>query len=232
MNVKQLAIFAGVSLSALASCNLQKSMNKDISLKSELDTVSYSLGVSIGQSIKGQGMDTINAEVFVQAIQDVFSNDSLKVSPMQANQLLQNYFQNLSVKKGEKNLKEGQDFLAKNKSKEGVKTTASGLQYKVLKEGNGPTPSATDTVVAHYTGKTLDGKVFDSSVGKQPLVYPANQLIPGWTEALQLMKVGSKWELYIPAELAYGERGAGADIGPNSALIFEMELLGIGNPNK
>ena len=229
MNVKHLAIIAGISLSALTSCNLQKSMNKDISLKSEIDTVSYSLGVSIGNSIKGQGMDTINAEVFVQAIQDVFSNDSLKVTPMQANQLLQNYFQNLSVKKAEKNLKEGQDFLAKNKTKEGVKTTASGLQYKVLKEGTGPSPSATDTVVANYTGKTLDGKVFDSSVGKQPLVYPANQLIPGWTEALTMMPVGSKWKLYIPSELGYGDYGAGQDIPGGATLIFEVELLDIVN---
>jgi FKBP-type peptidyl-prolyl cis-trans isomerase FklB len=233
MNVKQLVILTMVSMGALASCNLQKAMNKDVSLKSEIDTVSYSLGVSIGQSIKSQGMDTINTEVFMQAIQDVFSKDSLKVSPMQANQLLSSYFQNLQVKKSQNNLKEGQDFLAKNKSKEGVKTLPSGLQYKVLKEGSGASPKATDTVVAHYTGKLLNGTKFDSSLDRgQPLVYPANQLIPGWTEALQLMKVGSKWELYIPSELAYGERGAGQDIGPNSTLIFEMELLGIGDPGK
>jgi FKBP-type peptidyl-prolyl cis-trans isomerase FklB len=233
MNVKQLVILTMVSMGALASCNLQKAMNKDVSLKSEIDTVSYSLGVSIGQSIKSQGMDTINTEVFMQAIQDVFNKDSLKVSPMQANQLLSSYFQNLQVKKSQNNLKEGQDFLAKNKSKEGVKTLPSGLQYKVLKEGSGASPKATDTVVAHYTGKLLNGTKFDSSLDRgQPLVYPANQLIPGWTEALQLMKVGSKWELYIPSELAYGERGAGQDIGPNSTLIFEMELLGIGDPGK
>jgi FKBP-type peptidyl-prolyl cis-trans isomerase len=182
--------------------------------------------------------------VLAQAIEDIMSspaatpgdtankNNKALMSAEQAGMYLSSYFQNIQRKKSDKNLKEGQDFLTQNKSKEGIKTTSSGLQYRVLKEGNGPSPSASDTVVAHYTGKTLNGKVFDTSLDDgQPLIYPANQLIPGWTEALQLMKVGSKWELFIPAELAYGERGAGQDIGPNSTLIFEMELLGIGTPD-
>ncbi len=230
MNFKSIAFISIVSIASLAACNSQKNANKEsISLRSEIDTVSYSLGVSIGQSIKSQGLDTINPDAFVRAIQDVFDQDSLLVSNEQANQLLNTYFQGLHTRKTEKNAKEGQAFLAANKNKEGVKTTASGLQYKVLKEGTGPSPAATDTVVVHYTGTLIDGTKFDSSLDRgQPLVYPANQLIPGWTEALQLMKVGSKWQLFIPSELAYGERGAGQQIGPNSTLIFEMELLGIG----
>jgi FKBP-type peptidyl-prolyl cis-trans isomerase FklB len=201
------------------------------------------LGVYFGQTIKSQGLDTVNTEVLAKAIEDIMASPAATpgdttnkgkslMTAEQAGMYLSSYFQNLQGKKAAKNLKEGQDFLAANKSKEGVKTTASGLQYKVLKEGTGASPAATDTIVAHYTGKTLAGKVFDTSLDDgRPLVYPANQLIPGWTEALQMMKVGSKWELYVPAELAYQERGAGQDIGPNSTLIFEMELLGIGTPD-
>ena len=122
----------------------------------------------------------------------------------------------------------GKKFLDENAKKSGVKTTASGLQYEIMKEGNGPKPLATDTVVVHYHGTTVEGKVFDSSVTRgKPATFPVNQVIPGWTEALQLMPVGSKWKLVIPANLAYGERGAGADIKPNSVLVFEVELLEI-----
>lgn len=243
MRLKNVVFALVAGMFALSACNLQKNNKGSASLQSENDSVSYSLGVYFGQTIKSQGLDTVNTEVLAKAIEDIMSapaatpGDTTKkgnalMSAEQAGMYLSSYFQNLQTKKSDKNLKEGQNFLAQNKSKEGVKTTASGLQYKILKEGNGPSPAASDTVVAHYTGKTIGGKVFDTSMDDgKPLVYPANQLIPGWTEALQLMKVGSKWELYIPAELAYGERGAGPDIGPNSTLIFEMELLGIGTPD-
>ncbi len=244
MSVKNLIVAFAAGMMALSACNLQKNNKGTASLKSQNDSVSYSLGVYFGQTIKSQGLDTVNTEVLAKAIEDIMAspaatpgdtsnkNSKALMNPEQAGMFLSSYFQNLQKNKADKNLKEGQDFLAKNKSKEGVKTTASGLQYKVLKEGNGPSPAATDTVVAHYTGKTLDGKVFDTSMDDgRPLIYPANQLVPGWTEALQMMKVGSKWELYVPANLGYGERGAGQDIGPNSTLIFEMELLGIGTPD-
>jgi FKBP-type peptidyl-prolyl cis-trans isomerase FklB len=243
MRLKNVVFAFVAGMLALSACNLQKNNRGSASLKSENDSVSYSLGVYFGQTIKSQGLDTVNTEVLAQAIEDIMSSPAATpgdtankgkslMTAEQAGMFLSGYFQNLQGKKSAKNLKEGQDFLAKNKAKEGVKTTASGLQYKILKEGNGPSPAATDTVVAHYTGKTLNGKVFDTSLDDgRPLVYPANQLIPGWTEALQMMKVGSKWELYIPSELAYQERGAGQDIGPNSTLIFEMELLGIGTPD-
>jgi FKBP-type peptidyl-prolyl cis-trans isomerase len=129
---------------------------------------------------------------------------------------------------GAKASEAGKKFLADNGKRAGVQTTASGLQYEILKEGNGPKPLATDTVVVHYHGTTIEGKVFDSSVDrKQPAKFPVNQVIPGWTEALQLMPVGSKWKLVIPSEIAYGERGAGAEIKPNSVLVFEVELLEI-----
>lgn len=131
-------------------------------------------------------------------------------------------------KVGEKNKREGDVFLAENKKKPGVKTLPSGLQYKVLKEGTGRTPKKADTVVTHYRGTLLDGKEFDSSYRRgEPATFPLNHVSRGWTEALQLMKVGSKWELLVPAQLAYGENGAGSDIGPNATLIFEVELLGI-----
>jgi FKBP-type peptidyl-prolyl cis-trans isomerase FklB len=128
----------------------------------------------------------------------------------------------------EKNRREGQTFLAKNKTRAGVKVRPSGLQYEVLRAGNGASPKATDTVKVHYEGTLLNGTVFDSSVKrKEPAVFPVNRVIPGWTEAMQMMKVGDKWRLFIPSELAYGARGAGHDIGPNAVLIFDVELLGI-----
>jgi FKBP-type peptidyl-prolyl cis-trans isomerase len=133
---------------------------------------------------------------------------------------------------GDKNLKEGDDFLTANGKKEGVKTLPSGLQYKVIKSGTGRSPKATDTVKVHYNGTLTDGTVFDSSVQRgEPATFPVNQVIPGWTEALQLMKEGDKWQLYIPSKLAYGEQGAGGKIGPNSALIFDVELLSIEGAN-
>lgn len=243
MKVKSMFIGMFISAAALSACNSQQAQNKTVSLKTEQDSVSYSLGVYFGQTIKTQGLDTVDTDIMTQAIKDVMASkpvtgkDSTNkgnqpaISAEQAGMFLSTYFQGMQQKKSDKNKKVGQDFLAQNKTKAGVKTLPSGLQYKVLKAGNGPKPAATDTVVAHYTGKLLDGEVFDTSLDDgRPLVHPANQLIPGWTEALQLMPVGSKWELYVPSELAYGERGAGQQIGPHATLIFEMELLGIGNP--
>ena len=131
---------------------------------------------------------------------------------------------------GEINKREGEAFLTANKTKDGVKTTATGLQYKVLKEGTGPSPKATDTVSVHYKGTLINGKEFDSSMkgnNGQPVKFPVDRVIPGWTEAVQLMKVGSKYQLFIPSDLAYRENGAGADIGPNATLVFEVELVGI-----
>ena len=196
-------------------------------METELDTVSYSLGVSIGANIKSQGMDSINVDAFAKAMKDSYADNTV-ISVDDANKHLQEYFQGLQEKQVSKARQGGIDFLAANAKKAGITTLASGLQYEVLVEGNGAKPSATSKVTTHYHGTTIDGKVFDSSVDRgQPAQFGVNQVIAGWTEALQLMATGSKWRLFIPSDLAYGERGAGADIPPHAALVFEVELISI-----
>lgn len=190
--------------------------------------VSYSLGVNIADNLKGQGLDSIDAQAFAKGVSDVFGNDSLKMSQEEANAFLQQYFTAIQQKQGEVAAEEGNIFLAENAKREGVKVTASGLQYEVVTMGTGEKPKATDQVTVHYTGKLINGKVFDSSVQRgQPATFGLNQVIPGWTEGLQLMPVGSKFILYLPYNLAYGQRGAGNDIPPYAALVFEVELLDI-----
>jgi FKBP-type peptidyl-prolyl cis-trans isomerase FklB len=207
---------------------IEKSTEKIMVLKNEIDSVSYSLGVNIGNNLMQQGFDSINIEALTKALKDIYSNQELSISQTDANQLLTEYFQNIQKNKVEKNLKEGQKFLDENKKKPGVVTLPSGLQYIVIKEGTGPKPKATDMVTTHYHGTLINGKVFDSSVERgQPAQFPVNGVIKGWVEALQLMNVGSKWKLFVPANLAYGERGAGEMIGPNTTLIFEVELISI-----
>ena len=194
----------------------------------ENEQVSYSLGVNIGSNLKQQGFEDINFEVFATALQDVFNDRALKIDLATGGQILNQYFQKIQEKKFSKNIEEGKAFLKANASKEGVITLPSGLQYKVLKEGNGPKPSASDQVTTHYHGTLIDGTVFDSSVQRgQPATFPVNGVIQGWVEALQLMPTGSKWQLYVPSDLAYGSRGASDDIGPNTTLIFDVELISI-----
>jgi FKBP-type peptidyl-prolyl cis-trans isomerase FklB len=205
----------------------------EIKLSSKTDSVSYALGVLIGENNKQQmktapGVDQLNKEIILSAFEKAFLGDSVQIKPEKANAAIQAFFANVSKSEGEKNLKAGEEFLASNKAKAGVVTLPSGLQYEIIKAGSGPKPKTTDQVRCHYHGTTIDGKVFDSSVTRgEPVVFPVSGVIPGWTEALQLMPVGSKWKLVIPAALAYGEQGAGADIKPNSTLIFEVELLEI-----
>lgn len=197
-------------------------------LKNQIDSVSYSLGVNIGSNLKKQGFDTLNIDQFAQALKDVYADNGIKIKEEEAEKILMEYFQGIQQKKTEGNLKEGQKFLEENKKKPGVVTLPSGLQYQILKEGNGPKPAATDKVTTHYHGTLIDGTVFDSSVERgQPATFPVNGVIQGWVEALQLMPVGSKWRLFIPSNLAYGEQGAGKQILPNSALIFDVELISI-----
>lgn len=220
---------AVLSIALLTGCNNAEPAKTEMNMENEIDKVSYSLGVSVGNNIKNQGLKEINADAFAQAISDVFGEKTLKIDNQEANQTLQAYFQKLEEDKFKGNIEAGQKFLAENKTKEGVVELPSGLQYKILAEGNGPKPGPTDVVKTHYHGTLLDGTVFDSSVDRgEPISFDVNQVIPGWTEALQLMPVGSKWELYIPSDLAYGPRGAGGAIGPHSTLIFQVELLGIG----
>ncbi|MFN3403523.1 MAG: FKBP-type peptidyl-prolyl cis-trans isomerase [Cytophagaceae bacterium] len=235
MNLKQLILAAGVfmlSLNAFAQKKNKKEMDQKapetFTLKNQTDTLSYSLGVNIAQNLKQQGFDELNIEAFAQAFKDVASKKNLIIQPEEGRNIINNYFMAKQNAKADKNLQEGKKFLEENKKKEGVVTLPSGLQYQVLKEGNGPTPKATDKVTTHYHGTLIDGTVFDSSVERgQPATFPVNGVIQGWVEALQLMKVGSKWRLFIPSNLAYGERGAGEAIGPNATLIFEVELISI-----
>jgi len=205
----------------------------EVKLVSKNDSVSYALGVLIGENNKQQmksapGVDQLNKEIMITAFEKAFMGDSVQIKPEKANAAIQAFFADISKGEGEKNLKAGEEFLASNKAKSGVVTLPSGLQYEIIKAGSGSKPKPEDQVKCHYHGTTIDGKVFDSSVDRgEPAVFPVNRVIPGWTEALQLMPVGSKWKLFIPSALAYGEQGAGQDIKPNSTLIFEVELLEI-----
>ena len=194
----------------------------------EMDKVSYSLGLSIASNLISSGVKTINMEAFRDALSTVFAGKMPEIMPDEANNILQDYFEKLQKAQGDAAKEAGAQFLAENKNKEGVVTLSSGLQYKILKSGDGPKPKASDTVKCHYEGRLINGQVFDSSIKRgEPTEFPVSGVIAGWVEALQLMPVGSKWQLYIPSELAYGSHGAGQSIGPNETLIFDVELLAI-----
>ncbi len=194
----------------------------------EKDVVSYSLGVNIAESVKNQGFEDLSTEALCQAISDVLGNQTLQIEAAKAGKILNDYFQSMQERKHSKNVEEGAKFLKENSTKEDVITLPSGLQYKILIAGNGPKPKATDKVTTHYHGTLINGTVFDSSVERgQPATFPVNGVIAGWVEALQLMSTGSKWQLYVPSDLAYGPRGASEQIGPNTTLIFDVELISI-----
>jgi FKBP-type peptidyl-prolyl cis-trans isomerase FklB len=197
-------------------------------LKTTVDSVSYAIGQDIGNSLKAQGITNLNPTLLMKAVQDVLKNQPLLLSKEQCDMSIRDFLQKAAAEKIAKNKAAGDQFLAANKTKPGVVTLPSGLQYQVIKEGTGPKPALTDKVKTHYHGTLIDGTVFDSSVDRgQPISFAVNGVIPGWTEALQLMPVGSKWKLFIPSDLAYGDRQAGPKIGPGSTLIFEVELLEI-----
>ena len=193
-----------------------------------MDKISYALGLSIGNNFQNSGINNLQVEDFVKGVNDVLSGAQPAISYDEAKQIINQIFMNLQKQKLELNKKAGEEFLTINKGKAGVVTLPSGLQYQVLQKGEGAKPTATDKVKCHYHGTLINGTVFDSSVQRgQPAVFGVSQVIPGWVEALQLMPVGSKWRLFIPSELAYGEHGAGDAIEPNSTLIFDVELLDI-----
>jgi FKBP-type peptidyl-prolyl cis-trans isomerase len=201
---------------------------KEVVLENEHQRASYGIGVIMASNLKGQGGDSLDVEVLSQAIKDFYENKELKISQQECMPVVQQYMQEASAKKNDLIIKENQAFLERNKTAEGVKVTASGLQYKVIKSGTGTgkSPSATDNVTVHYTGTTIDGVEFDSSVRRgQPATFGLNQVIRGWTEGLQLMKEGDKFMFYVPQELGYGERGKGGQIPPFATLIFEVELI-------
>jgi len=198
-----------------------------------MDKVSYALGLGIGQQLAQMGADDLNIDDFAAAIKDVISGSELKVQHREAQQIVQEYFQKKEQKlnaqraeAGKAHKEAGEKYLTENAKKEGVITLPSGLQYQVLKAGNGKKPSAHDTVKCHYEGFLIDGTVFDSSVQRgEPATFPLQQVIAGWTEGLQLMQEGAKYRFFIPYRLAYGEGGAGASIPPFAALIFDVELI-------
>lgn len=226
-------VFAG-SVHAQKSKRNKKSKKTEEPVKMELnmnDTitkVSYALGLNIVTNLKQQGLDTLDQAAFAQGIKEAIAGDSTLLTDEEANQALQMYFASLQEEKTKMSSKEGELFLANNAKREGVTVTASGLQYEVITKGEGAKPLATDQVTVHYKGTLIDGKVFDSSYDRgQPATFGLNQVIPGWTEGVQLMSVGSKYRFFIPYQLAYGERGAGEDIPAYAALIFEVELIKI-----
>ena len=198
----------------------------EVDLTDSTEQVSYCFGVVLGQNFKNTGLDSLDMEVFLSAMHDVFEKKPLKVSPKEAEATMHQYMQATMMKRSAVAKEQSQKFLDANKTKEGVKATASGLQYQVVSEGTGKSPTTADRVTVHYTGKLTDGTIFDSSIQRgQPATFRVNQVIPGWTEALQLMQEGDKWILYIPYTLGYGERGSPPQIPPFSTLIFEVELM-------
>lgn len=200
----------------------------DHKFSGELEEFSYALGLSIASNLIQSGVKTIEPSNFMLALEDIFTGKEPKLTPEMANKILQAFMEKQQSGEGKANLEEGLKFLAENREKEGIIETASGLQYQVLEEGDGEKPSPSDQVKCHYHGTLIDGTVFDSSVQRgEPATFPVNGVIQGWVEALQMMTTGSKWRLYVPSDLAYGERGAGGAIGPNTTLVFEVELLEI-----
>ena len=218
-------------LFASTSCN--QGGTKKVKLETNIDSVSYAIGVMIGNNNLQQlssfpSGDQIKVDVLSAAFASAMAKENVMITDEDASALISKFAQSATEKESQKNLEEGNAFLEKNKAREGVVTTESGLQYEIITKGTGPKPTADDQVKVDYTGTLIDGTVFQSSKDQgQPITLGVTQFIPGWTEALELMPVGSKWKIYVPANLAYGERGAGNDIGPNATLIFELELLEI-----
>lgn len=222
---------AGTLVLMAAGCGAGE---KKIELNDQKAKVSYGIGMSLGSDFKAQGIE-VDPDVMARAIMDVTTGGKTLMTEEEVRQVITDFQKELVAKQeakakegGIKNLKDGEAFLAENGKKEGVVTLPSGLQYKIAKKGTGKKPGANDSVTVHYKGTLIDGTEFDSSYKRgEPVTFPVGGVIPGWTEALQLMEVGAKWQLFIPANLAYGERGAGAQIGPNSTLIFDVELLSV-----
>lgn len=193
-----------------------------------MDKISYALGVSLGNNLKNSGFEGLDYQKMADGIKHVIQKEKLEMSIQEAQTIINDYFQQLQEKTFEQNIMEGKSFLTENAKRAEVKTTASGLQYEIIKDGKGQIPAATDRVKVHYHGTLINGNVFDSSVSRgEPATFGVTQVIQGWVEALQLMPVGSKWKLFIPSELAYGAQGAGQSIAPHTTLIFEVELLDI-----
>lgn len=224
-----------IMLTYLAGCAPEKASSaSELKLDTPKNRISYTIGVNIGQDFKSQNMD-VDPDLLLMGLKDTLAGKEPQLTEEEMVQEIQNFQQEMQVKmaaemeeKAAENKASGEAFLAENAKQEGVVVTESGLQYKIIEPGQGDTPGPADVATVHYRGTLIDGTQFDSSYDRgQPASFPVGGVIPGWSEALQLMKPGAKWQLYIPAELAYGERGAGQDIGPNSTLLFEVELISV-----
>ncbi|NNF01910.1 MAG: FKBP-type peptidyl-prolyl cis-trans isomerase [Bacteroidia bacterium] len=240
MNIRAISLILCLLIAVPGAIVAQKSKTKKKSKKEEVkdqfdvpsytkaDSLSYSLGMSIGSNLKQQPIDGFNGEAFKTGVMDAYKGKQTMMTEEESSQMLSAYFTMKQQEVKKENLEKGMAFLEENKKQEGVQVLPSGLQYKVVKKGEGPKPTTSDQVTTHYHGTLIDGTIFDSSVERgEPATFPVSGVIKGWTEALQLMNVGSKWQLFIPPDLAYGERGAGAAIGPNATLVFEVELISI-----
>jgi len=227
MKIKAVLLMA--SAATIMACSNNHSTNMEI--KTEADKFSYSIGMDIGKNIKDQSIDSLNVDLLLNGLRDILdSTGEPKFTFEESQQEIQSYLTKLREEKAATAKNAGASFLAENAKKEGVVVTESGLQYEILKEGNGPKPSAEDEVTVHYHGTLTDGTVFDSSVERgEPATFPLNRVIQGWTEGVQLMSVGSKYRFTIPSELAYGDQGAGQLIQGGATLVFDVELLKIGN---
>ncbi len=235
--MKRWALAVAILFLAATACGAEeqaKAQTEVSAFKTQKEKVSYALGMALARSMKTQGVD-LDSDLFVKAFKDTLSGAKPAMTDEEAQKIMAAYQTEMVAKQqaemkkqGEEQKKKGDAFLAENKKKEGVRTTPSGLQYKVIKEGDGKKPTAGDTVTVNYRGTLVDGKEFDSSYKRnQPATFPVSGVIPGWTEALQLMKTGSKYEIVIPSNLAYGAAGAGGVIPPNATLVFEVELISI-----
>lgn len=232
----KMKLVAAAAMGFAVSTTSIAASNNAVTLKNDEDKLSYSIGIDLGKNFKRQGID-INAEAMAKGLQDGMSGEKSLLTEEQMKDVLTKFQRDLMAKrtaefnkKAEENKKKGEEFLKENKSKQGVVSLPSGLQYKVIKKGEGKTPSKEDTVTVEYTGRLVDGQVFDSTEKSgKPATFKLSQVIPGWTEALQLMPAGSVWEIYVPADLAYGARSVGGPIGPNETLIFKIHLLSVKN---
>ena len=230
---KSVIYFIGLFLVIVGMSCQQNGGVSNVKLETPADSAGYAIGILVGNNNKEQvnnapGGADLNIDAMVAGFAKAALGEETEITPEEADQIVREFFTAAGERQGQENLETGNAFLEQNKERPEVKVTESGLQYEVLQEGNGPVPEAEDRVRVHYHGTLIDGTVFDSSVDRgEPAVFGVGQVISGWTEALKMMPVGSKWKIYLPSDLAYGDRGAGGQLGPNETLIFEVELLEI-----